>query len=78
MVFEMYLDNLIWKTCKAMSYVEAPVQDGAGKRGTARLPMLDPHELLNYLVETERVPIDESAIKHLAVCYALLRTARIL
>ena len=48
---------------EALSYVTAPVRDDLGNPTTARLPMLDPHEVINYLVVTERVLIDDAAVR---------------
>ena len=51
-----------------MSYVEAPLrhETDPDKTVMGRLPFLDPHELLNYLVSTGRVTIDANEIKQLS------------
>ena len=50
---------------KALSNVVAPVIDPADptKRVDVTLPMVDPHELLDYLIRTERVAIDQEDIR---------------
>ena len=53
---------------QALSYVEVPLlhETDPGKRVMGKLPFLDPHELLNYLVSTGRVAIEEKDIRQLS------------
>ena len=66
-----FVNTLIYITSQAFSWVETQLLDmespSPGKLVHQKIPMLDPHELLNWLWTTQRIVLDDEDIKHMAL-----------